>query len=364
MNKVVLFIITSVHQGGLETYLLRFLVHEKNQITAIVLYKNIDYDKEFYNKFISAGAKMIRLPLTFSPTSMYKLYVLLKKDNVVTVCDFRGDFSGIALAISWLSGIENRIVFYRESVHQFQSSFIKNCYIKIINFLTNKFSTKILSNSQQAFNNFFNSKSLKNKYHKVIRNGVYKENDFLKYSDIRSQYGIPIDAFVIGHVGRYTLAKNHELIIEVANILCHNDKKIYFLLCGKDVACSLIGKLDEYNLHDRVITPGLCADIPSHLNVMNVFLFPSHNEGQPNALIEAMNEGVPIVASNIPSIKETVSMEMNKVLFAPSSVLDFVTQIESIKSGQSYYNIEDVKNWSRDAYSQVNRFEEFYKELL
>ena len=50
---------------------------------------------------------------------------------------------------------------------------------------------------------------------------------------------------------------------------------------------------------------------------MDVFIFPSYNEGQPNALIEATITGLPIVASNIPSIKETVSEEMNQVLFPP-----------------------------------------------
>ena len=39
-------------------------------------------------------------------------------------------------------------------------------------------------------------------------------------------------------------------------------------------------------------------------------------------------------------------------------------EIEAVKKGQLGYNIEEAKKWSRDMYSQKNRFKEFYKELL
>ena len=364
MKKKVLFIITSVHQGGLETYLLRFLEREKDKINPIVMYRKIEFDKNFFKEYKKTNAKMVCLPLNFSPLSMYKFYVFLKRENVRTVCDFRGDFAGISLTISWLAKVKTRIVFYRESVHQFEPNFLKNRYIKIINFLTKKFSTKMLSNSSEAFVNFYKPNILNNKYHRVIKNGVYNENDFIKKIDIRSNLGIPLNAFVVGHIGRYIEAKNHNVIIETAKILCKKDPMVYFLLCGKDVRSGILDKLNEYDLHDNIITPGLCKNIPSHLHAMNVFLFPSLNEGQPNALIEAMNAGIPIVASNIPSIIETVRRDMNKALFSPNAVHDYVSQIEAIKKGNSVYNIDEIEKWSKEIYSQKNRFEEFYKELF
>ena len=97
---------------------------------------------------------------------------------------------------------------------------------------------------------------------------------------------------------------------------------------------------------------------------MDVFLFPSYNEGQPNALIEAMIAGVPVLASNIPSIKETVAKEMESYLLNPEAMDDFLKQIENIKNGDIIYDTEKVKIWAQDLYSQNKRFNEFYKELL
>ena len=364
MSHKILFIITSFHQGGIETYLLRFLTHTKGNITPIVLCNKNKFDTEFLDEFKIYNVKIVFLPINFSPTSIVRFYKLLKTEKIITVCDFRGDFSGLSLMISWAAKIKNRIVFYRESVHQFEPSFLKNTYVKLFNYLIIKFSTKILSNSSEAFKSFFNSSTLKGKYHRVLRNGVYNENEIIKKINIRSFYDIPANAFVVGHIGRYTPAKNHDLIVALAKKICLKDNNYYFLLCGADVKKNIYDDIIKYNLEKNIIVPGLCKDIYSHLEAMDVFLFPSYNEGQPNALIEAMISGVPVVASNIPSIKETVAKEMESSLLNPDAMGNFLKQIENIKNGDIIYDIEKVKIWAQDTYSQNKQFNEFYKELF
>ena len=97
---------------------------------------------------------------------------------------------------------------------------------------------------------------------------------------------------------------------------------------------------------------------------MNVFLFPAVNEGQPNALIEAMILGIPIVASNIPAILETVPSEMKSVLFDPDDIQSFVDKLKGNIEKKSHYSSNKVKDWSRINYSEKKRFEEFYNELF
>tara|TARA_Y100001958_G_scaffold97167_1_gene66967 strand:- start:8661 stop:9773 length:1113 start_codon:yes stop_codon:yes gene_type:complete len=365
-EKNILFIVTGIKIGGLETYLLRFLKSKKNKINPIILVQNLDKDELFYEDFIKMGVKIVYLPIRFSPLSFSQFFSLLKREKINCVCDFRGDFSGISLLYSSLANTKNRIVFYRESEFQFKPTFLKNLYIRFLHFLTLKFSTKILSNSNQAFHSFYKKNELNKKYHKVIRNGVFKKHNekVCFHEDIRKKYSIPKNSFVIGHIGRFTPAKNHKLLIQIAKDLCKNQDDIYLLLCGRKISESIIDDLTESSIREKVITPGLCTNIYSYLQAMDVFVFPSLNEGQPNALIEAMITGLPIVASNIPSIKETVSEEMNQVLFSPTDKEAFVKEIRKIKNGQISYNVNDVKIWSRNAYSQKDRFLEFYNELL
>lgn len=363
MNNV-LFIITGVKVGGIETYLLRFLNLKKNKINPIILTQTKDKDDEFYNEFIDLGVKINFLPIKLSPLSFFKFYFFLKRNKINCVCDFRGDFSGISLLISWIANVNKRIVFYRESKFQFDPTFLKNIFVKFLHLLTLKFSSKILSNSNYALHNFFKKKELNNKYHKVIRNGVYKKNTKKAYSkDIRKKYFIPKNSFVIGHIGRFTAAKNHKLLVDIAKKLCNTHNDIYFLLCGSKVSESINDDLIKFNIRDKVITPGLCKDVYSYLEAMDVFAFPSLNEGQPNTLIEAMISGVPIIASNIPSIRETIPPNINQVLFNPNDEGAFLKEILKIKKGEISYNVDAVKTWSREKYSQKDRFLEFYNEL-
>ena len=354
-----------INNGGLETYLLRFLQYKKDDLITVVLYKNRDVNKELFEKYLNAGAQLFRLPVSLSPFAMYKFYIFLKREKIDVICDFGGDFSGVSLLVSWLANIKNRIVFYRESRFQFTPTFYKSIYVKLLHFFTLKFSTKILSNSNYALDNFYKKNEIKKKYHKVIRNGVYLKNtqDENLYEDVRKKHGIPKNSFVIGHVGRYSSVKNHNLLVEIAKELCTKYDDIYLLLCGREVEESIKDDLIKYDILDKVIMSGFTNNVQSYLKAMDVFVFPSYNEGQPNALIEALIEGVPIIASDIASINETVQIGMNKVLFEPTDKRSFIKEILNFKNGQIPYNVDNVKEWSKNTYSQKDRFLEFYNEL-
>jgi glycosyltransferase involved in cell wall biosynthesis len=48
------------------------------------------------------------------------------------------------------------------------------------------------------------------------------------------------------------------------------------------------------------------ADLPAYLNQAHVFVLPSHYEGHPKTLIEAMACGLPVVGSTIPAIRDVI----------------------------------------------------------
>ena len=317
--KKVLFVITSLEVGGIETYLLRFLGFTNKKIDATVFCKS-GRGGALEEKYKNLGIDILKYKFSFFPLfSSLKLYSLLKKDKFDTICDFTGDFAGIPLSIAKLANIKNRISFYRGSAHQFKQDPFRLFYNKVVNFLVNKNATKILSNSQAALD-FFHPhwKNNKEKFN-VIRNGVpveLFEVDFIR-SELRSELGIPNDAFVIGHVARFHSSKNHKTIVEVAERLCHKHNNVYFLLCGLGVQAAIEDLVGKDNINKRIIMPGLRSDIPNILRILDAYYFPSLVEGQPNALIEAMIVGLPFVASNIETIKETVPRAFHSCLIKP-----------------------------------------------
>ena len=281
------------------------------------------------------------------------------------MCDFTGDFAGIPLLIAKLANIKKRISFYRVSEHRFKQDPFRLFYNKVVNFLVYKNATKILSNSQAALD-FFHSdwKKDKEKF-KVIRNGIpvkLFEVDFNRF-ELRSELGIPDDAFVIGHVARFHSSKNHATIVQVAERLCNKHNDVYFLLCGFGVQIAIEDLVGKGNINKRIIMPGLRSDIPNILRIMDAYYFPSLVEGQPNALIEAMIVGLPFVASNIETIKEIVPIAFHRCLIDPNNSDLAVEMLSAYYKGTNKLDFKKIKQFARNESDADTKFNQFLTEL-
>lgn len=306
-KKNVVFFLTGLDSGGLENYLLRFLNLYSERFGKVFIFCKGGKGGQLESKY-SAFNNVIILKQKigyYNFKDYWMLGIFLKRENVEIVCDFTGDFSGGVLWVAEKKGVMKRIAFYRNTSHRFKGSLLKNKYAKLVNNLTYKFATNILSNSKLAFDFFYEGKQLDSRF-QVIHNGINALEFSKDVNTLHKELGIPENSFVIGHVGRYNEAKNHKLLIELANEIAAMYDDIYFLFCGNGVKSNLSNKINN-NVVKKVFLFENRNDISSVLNTLDLFLFPSFTEGQPNALIEAAVLGVPFIASNIEPIKETVS---------------------------------------------------------
>lgn len=69
---------------------------------------------------------------------------------------------------------------------------------------------------------------------------------------------------------------------------------------------SLRGLVDRFDLGTAVTFLGTRSDVPELLCAADVFVLPSRREGLPGAVIEAMAMEAPIVASDLPEVREVV----------------------------------------------------------
>ncbi|WP_198329196.1 glycosyltransferase [Psychrobacter faecalis] len=311
------FLVTNLDSGGIENYLLRYLTHESHNFKKSYIICKSGTTGQLESRFLEIpNIEIIRLKVGyFNIVNLKNLFFFYKRKRISAVCDFTGNFSGLSLLVAYLAAVPKRIAFYRSSTSRFPPTFLRNKYNSLMNLLVKIFATDILSNSKAALDNYFCvDLDLAPKF-EVINNGIDAGQFLSKRIDLRQSLNIDSSSFIIGHTGRYNPAKNHKTILNVAEKLIKTHSDIYFILCGNGVKKNLTSEVVSRDLSGKVLLFENREDIPSFLETMNCFFFPSITEGQPNSLIEALIIGLPYVASNIPSIQETVFDDEN--LYSP-----------------------------------------------
>ncbi len=134
---------------------------------------------------------------------------------------------------------------------------------------------------------------------------------------IRSQLGIPSDALVLGHVGRFSEddVKNHNLLVEVTAEVLRRNSSIHLVLIGDGPLRSTIeSRVVDLGLSDRTRFLGVRSDVLHLLKgAVDVFVFPSRHEGLPLALIEAQAAGLPCVISDVISDQTVYPVRWNSI---------------------------------------------------
>jgi glycosyltransferase involved in cell wall biosynthesis len=360
------FILPGLDAGGVENYLLRFL--EEYPETEWTVLARSKKQGDLYGKFLATTATILFQPIGYiSILDWFKVYKYFRNEGFVTVCDFGGNFAGITMLLAYLAGVQNRISFYRRSSNAFSETPIKLMYNDWMKRLVFAYSTRILSNSKHALDYFFPCIWDHDNRFRVIHNGV----NFSTYqlaisqSQVRSKLNLPINRFIIGHVGRYDRSKNHETIFKVARSLKIADQKVVFVFVGKGTdGQEFNDKLKEYDIQDICIGMGLLDNMALVYKSMDLFYFPSVTEGQPNALIEAMMSGIPFLASNIAPIQEMTPESMHGLLLDPFDSDTAANNISQCLGNVANVDIYRVETDFLEHFNQSKNFEMFKEELL
>ncbi len=140
---------------------------------------------------------------------------------------------------------------------------------------------------------------------RVIHNGVDRVPSIMARADARAAFGLPGDAPVVLAVGRIAAQKNYPLLISAVARL----EGVHLVIAGDGPLRGEIERLAaSLGLDARLHLPGHLPHgaLSDLFRACDVFALASIFEGQSNALLEAMAEGMPIVASDIPEQVETL----------------------------------------------------------
>ena len=154
----------------------------------------------------------------------------------------------------------------------------------------------------------------------------------------RNTLKIPLDSFVVGHVGRLAPEKNLEFMASAVATFLKLEPNARFLVGGNGPSEEGIkAACERQNVGDRLYMAGVLKgkDLVSAYHAMDVFAFASQSETQGLVITEAMCAGLPVVAVDAPGVREVVVDNLNGRLLSSESLEDFVSALSWVARSSS-----------------------------
>ena len=150
--------------------------------------------------------------------------------------------------------------------------------------------------------------------------------------EARNALGLPLDAFVVGWVGRLIPVKGCDVFLRAVNEL--RDLPVHASIIG--------GGPEQERLQALIVEPRVRARVNFHgsreaaaqfFRAFDVWVLSSRSEGTPMALFEAMAAGVPIVATDVGGVGDIVS-DAEACLVPPEDPRALAACLRDIYSGR------------------------------
>lgn len=192
-----------------------------------------------------------------------------------------------------------------------------------------------------------------------------------EWKALRSEYGIPEGAPVIGKVGRLDPVKNFEVLIDTVRLLKDRFPAIRCVLVGDgrpEYRSHLEQRCRSREVEENVIFAGYRMDVPAHFGLFDVSLLTSRSEGLSRSVIESMAAGTPVVASGIPGMDEVIEDGVTGFLATRGEPAAFADRIARLlEDGELRNRIssaarERVKLYDLESYT--DRLMQLYESTL
>jgi glycosyltransferase involved in cell wall biosynthesis len=140
-------------------------------------------------------------------------------------------------------------------------------------------------------------------------------------SRLRSDLGIEPEAQIILSIGRLSKEKALADLVPAMHRLrqMRPDRAFRLIIAGEGPeGPNILRAIREAGLDQNIMLVGHINDIRPYYGAADVLAIPSHSEGSPNVLLEAMALGLPVVATAVGGIPEIASHGKSALLVPPS----------------------------------------------
>lgn len=207
----------------------------------------------------------------------------------------------------------------------------------------------------------------------TIRNGVDIAGWSVSKTDRkerREMIGITDKDFLVGCIGRLDEQKGHLYLVDAMAEILQNHPQAKCVILGEGpIHAELQARIDAHGIGTSVGLLGEQDDIPAWLSAFDAFVLPSLWEGIPNALLEAMALGLPVIASEVDGVGEAVVHDLSGLLVKPGDAKALVVAINDMIEDSSLRErlgreAKKVVNENFKLADMIVRYEKAYRAVL
>lgn len=355
----ILQVVTHMERGGLETMLMNYYRHIDRTKIQFDFLVHRDTKASYDQEIIDLGGKIYRMP-RLNPIS--KIY----HDELMDFFEVHKEFKVVHSHLDCMAGIplkaakKNGVPVCIAHAHNSNQTKDKKYILKLL-YKKNipHYADFLFACGNEAGKWMFEGKEFF-----ILNNAIdaalymYDES---KRKKIRESLGINESTLVIGHVGRFSTQKNHMMIINIYELIKKKvpDSKLLLIGVG-ELMDKMESEVNRRKLQDNVLFLGLRSDVPDLLQAMDVFVFPSFNEGLPLSIIEAQAAGLPcLVSDGVPL--ECKKTDLVYQLALSESIEVWANTILKIAKRERKNTFEDIVKSGFDVTHETKKLEQFYQ---
>ncbi|MBE5909973.1 glycosyltransferase [Pseudobutyrivibrio sp.] len=279
-----------------------------------------------------------------------------------------------------------KVIYAAHGFHFFKGAPLKNWLVFYnVEKYCSKFTDLLITINKEDYANAQKFKAKKVAYvpgagvdtHKFVASDGAREK-------IRAELGIDADTNVLLSVGELIPRKNHIEVLKALAIMKKqgmlyspdgDDRvepkyKLKYLIAGRGkIAQELEHSIKEMGLEDYVMMLGFRRDVADVFAASDIYVFPSHQEGLPVALMEAMSVGLPVVCSRIRGNTDLIEEGKGGYLFDSHRESTLVQAIKkaladspTARETMGNTNIEIMKNF--DIQTVDNVMQDIYQNVI
>lgn len=148
----------------------------------------------------------------------------------------------------------------------------------------------------------------------------------------RAALGIPAGRWVVGIVARLTPVKNHALLLRAVRRLTADGPAMHIVIVGDGPERSRLEQLAyDWGLADCVTFTGTLPNRPNPHALFDASVLTSRSEGFPNAVVEAMAAGRPLVATDVGGVRDALSDGVTGFLVPDDDETAFAGALERLR---------------------------------